>query len=247
MDAISAIDERIDAIRRRFTAPTPTTAPSPSHTSASSSSSFVDALGTATLRGALGSTGTQLDGRYVGAGSTAVTPRAPGTYGPVTPPAALAGFGNGRIPASMLTPIGQGEHRLEANAAAAFRLMAADAARDGVRITVTDSYRPYERQESIAATAGLYEEGGVAARPGQSSHGWGLSVDIDQNPATVSWLRANGARYGFVEDVAREPWHWTYRAAIPVAAALPTLSSAGSNGLDPAALLAMLGLGNRLT
>ncbi len=26
-------------------------------------------------------------------------------------------------------------------------------------------------------------------------------------------MRENGWRNGFVEDVPREPWHWTYRPA----------------------------------
>lgn len=26
-----------------------------------------------------------------------------------------------------------------------------------------------------------------------------------------TWLQANGARFGFVNDVRGEYWHWTYR------------------------------------
>jgi LAS superfamily LD-carboxypeptidase LdcB len=52
----------------------------------------------------------------------------------------------------------------------------------------------------------------LAATPGTSNHGWGLSVDLDLDATAQAWMRQNGARYGFVEDVPREPWHWTFRA-----------------------------------
>jgi zinc D-Ala-D-Ala carboxypeptidase len=39
-----------------------------------------------------------------------------------------------------------------------------------------------------------------------------LSADIRvTDPATLRWLRANAARYGFVNDVPSEAWHWTWR------------------------------------
>jgi len=128
-------------------------------------------------------------------------------------PAALAAFGNGRIPAAALTPIGRTGHRLWAPAAEAFERMAADAARDGVVIRVTDSYRSYDAQVDVARRKGLYRNGGLAAEPGTSTHGWGLSVDVDATPQVQNWLRQHAGRYGFVEDVPREPWHWTYHGA----------------------------------
>ncbi|QGG97136.1 hypothetical protein GH723_14760 [Actinomarinicola tropica] len=64
-----------------------------------------------------------------------------------------------------------------------------------------------------ATEKGLYSQGGLAATPGTSNHGWGLSVDLDLNPASEAWMKANAPRFGFVEDVPREPWHWTYRPA----------------------------------
>jgi hypothetical protein len=36
-------------------------------------------------------------------------------------------------------------------------------------------------------------------------------MDVDRNG--LAWLRANGATYGFVEAVSREPWHWEYHGA----------------------------------
>lgn len=125
-------------------------------------------------------------------------------------PAGLEGYGNGRIPDGALTPIGLGGHRLWSPAADAFRRMTASAAAAGVRLGVTDSYRSYDDQVDVARRKGLYSQGGLAARPGASTHGWGLSVDVDASGEALAWLRQHGREFGFVEDVPREPWHWTY-------------------------------------
>jgi LAS superfamily LD-carboxypeptidase LdcB len=76
---------------------------------------------------------------------------------------------------------------------------------------VNSGYRSYAEQ------AQLYRDyqngaGNLAAPPGRSTHGLGLSADINTtNPKVLAWLRANAAKYGFVNDVSGEPWHWTYR------------------------------------
>lgn len=127
------------------------------------------------------------------------------------PPPELAQYGNGQIPAAALVEIGRGSHRLYGPAAQAFQVMEAAAAADGVTFGVTDSYRSYEAQVDLAERKGLYSEGGLAARPGTSDHGWGLSLDLDLDSTAQAWMRENGARYGFVEDVPREPWHWTFQ------------------------------------
>jgi D-alanyl-D-alanine carboxypeptidase len=125
-------------------------------------------------------------------------------------PRELAAYGNGRIPASALTPIGRGSHRMWDPAAEAFARLEKAAARDGVSFKVTDSYRSYEAQVDVARRKGLYSEGGLAAKPGTSDHGWGRSLDLDLSGKALSWMRANGDKFGFREDVPREPWHWTY-------------------------------------
>jgi hypothetical protein len=141
----------------------------------------------------------------------AATVRGPGDYGPIEVPPELAVHGNGRIPLGELLPIGDGRERLYGPAALAFRRMAADAWRAGVDLEVNDGYRALPDQHRLADDLGLYRNGGAAAVPGTSTHGWGLSVDIDTDGGAVPWLRANAARYGFVEDVPGEPWHWTFR------------------------------------
>jgi len=135
-----------------------------------------------------------------------------GGHDRISVPADIAQYGNGRIPTEALAPIGQGGHRLAAPAALAWRDVVAAAATEGIDLRITDSYRNYDQQVDLANRKGLYSEGGYAAVPGTSNHGWGLAVDADVNdPRTLEWLRANGPRFGFVEAVPREPWHWEYR------------------------------------
>ena len=128
-------------------------------------------------------------------------------------PDVLRAYGNGRIPRELLTLIGIGQHRLWGPAAEAFKSMRAAAANVGVNISVTDSYRTYDQQVSLAGEKGLTQNGGWAAVPGTSEHGWGLAVDVDVDKTGLAWLRANGATYGFVEPATREPWHWEYHGA----------------------------------
>jgi len=127
-------------------------------------------------------------------------------------PADLAPYGNGNIPRDALEPIGQGGHRLWAPAAESYKQLVAAAKVEGIDLTVTDSYRTYDQQVELAEQKGLYADGGLAAVPGTSNHGWGLAVDFNVNtPAALEWLRTNGHSFGFVEAAKREPWHWEFR------------------------------------
>lgn len=124
-------------------------------------------------------------------------------------PTAPAGT-NGRLPDAQLTAVGDGE-RMFTGAAAAFSRMDSAARAAGHDLHVNSGYRTYEEQ------AGLYQAyrngtGNLAAAPGRSTHGLGLSADISvTDAATLRWLRANAGRYGFVNDVPSEAWHWTWR------------------------------------
>lgn len=125
-------------------------------------------------------------------------------------PSAPRHYRNGHLPTGALRPVGDGE-RLARPAARPFRRMDAAARRDGVTLHVNSGYRTYAEQ------AGLYARyragtGNLAAPPGHSTHGAGLSVDLQvSDPATLRWLRTHAGRYGFVNDVPSEPWHWTRR------------------------------------
>ncbi|MEM9746789.1 MAG: M15 family metallopeptidase [Actinomycetota bacterium] len=149
-----------------------------------------------------------IEGRAAAPGARSV-----GGYGRLEPPAVLKAIGNGRLPPSTLTPLtNQSYHELYAPAAAAWDNLVATAAADGIEIRITDSYRDYDEQVDLVRRKGLYSEGGLGARPGTSNHGWGLAVDADvTDRATYEWLSTHGPRFGWVESVPREPWHWEFR------------------------------------
>ena len=74
----------------------------------------------------------------------------------------------------------------------------------------------YEAQVDVARRKGLYSQGGLAAQPGTSNHGWGKAVDLggganNNRTPENNWLRSNAPRFGFT-TIAREPWHWEWNA-----------------------------------
>jgi zinc D-Ala-D-Ala carboxypeptidase len=126
-------------------------------------------------------------------------------------PVDLAAYGNGRVPSSALQQVGATGHRLWEPAAEQLTRLIQDARRAGVDIGITDSYRSYEAQVDVARRKGLYSQGGLAAVPGTSDHGWGMAVDLDLDAQAQAWMRTHAAGYGFHEDTPREPWHWGFK------------------------------------
>jgi D-alanyl-D-alanine carboxypeptidase len=126
-------------------------------------------------------------------------------------PADLAAYGNGKIPSSALEPVGNTRHKLWGPAAEALTRMMSDAEKDGVHIGITDSYRPYTEQVDLARRKGLYSQGGLAAKPGTSEHGWGMAADLDLNSKALAWVRQNADKYGFYNTASRESWHWGFK------------------------------------
>ena len=207
MDGIVGIRARIASLEQRF-------APRSASPSERSASGFEVVLDRATNR-------------------TSTVPNVASSTVPVDLPADPKTLGhNGELPASALVAIGVGHHRLAAAAAEAFRAMRADAMGSGVNIGVTDSYRTLDQQVDLAKRKGLYSNGGLAAAPGTSDHGWGLSVDVDVNEVGQRWLRSNASSYGFSENVPREPWHWTFGVGDHTRRAAPMQSDAISARLD---------------
>lgn len=145
--------------------------------------------------------------------ATAPGERQVGGYGQMPIPDPLRTIGNGKIPAASLTPLAtQPGHKLYAPAAASWNNVVAAARAEGVELRITDSYRDYDEQVDLVRRKGLYSQGGLAATPGTSNHGWGMAVDADvTDPRTLQWLKTNGPRFGWVESVPREPWHWEFR------------------------------------
>ena len=129
-----------------------------------------------------------------------------GGYGRITAPPDLAPYGNGRIPAAALEPVGQGGHRLAGPAARAWKACVEAARADGIDLTITDSYRSFDQQVDLVQRKGLYSNGGFGATPGASNHGWGLAVDAKFRPRNPQLDAQQRVAFGFVEAVPREPW-----------------------------------------
>lgn len=138
---------------------------------------------------------------------------ATGTLGANRVPTDLAAYGNGRIPDSALAPVGDTGKKMWGPAAAAMTKLIAAAKADGVTVGVTETYRPYDEQVQLAASKGLYSQGGLAAKPGTSEHGWGIAADLQLNGAAQAWMQRNAPSYGFQADVPGESWHWAYHPA----------------------------------
>ena len=123
---------------------------------------------------------------------------------------------NGRLDPSTLKSIG-GNHRLRPDAADAYLRMVDAARADGISWTITDSYRTYQQQVVLAQQKGIYGQGGLAARPGTSNHGWGLALDLGnrsggmiENTPEHAWLVQNAGRFGY-RTIPDEPWHWQFK------------------------------------
>ena len=119
-------------------------------------------------------------------------------------------YANGRIPTYALASIGGG-HMLASPAAKAFTQMRTAAQQAGVKIGINDSYRSYDEQVKMAKEKGLYSQGGLAAKPGTSDHGLGIALDLQLDAKAQQWMKQNAKNYGFVNNVAGESWHWTYK------------------------------------
>lgn len=131
----------------------------------------------------------------------------------------VSGYPNGQIPPGALCPLWFAwPHRLRADAAAGFKLMAIEyAATFGTPLCVSDSYRTYDAQVAVKA-----EKPDLAATPGSSNHGWGLATDLCDGveqfgTVTHEWMVDNALRFGWfhpawAEATGSKPeaWHWEY-------------------------------------
>lgn len=104
------------------------------------------------------------------------------------------------------------QYRLNAEAAADYERMVKAAEEDGVTWDINDAYRSYDQQVNVAQSKGLYSQGGLAAVPGTSNHGWGSAIDLKLNRKAQRWVNANAHNFGFT-TIANEPWHWEHKAS----------------------------------
>lgn len=119
---------------------------------------------------------------------------------------------NGRLPASALAPIAGGG-QLAKEAAAGWNALAAHVySKTGQKISASEGYRTYARQQYFW---NLYQsgQGNLAAYPGTSNHGLGLAVDLS-SPAIRTLIDKYGAAYGWSKswsDAQSEWWHILYQ------------------------------------
>jgi len=118
-------------------------------------------------------------------------------------------YANGELPNDALVAI-TGGFRLSRPAAAAFGRLEAAALAAGFALQVNSAYRSYDEQVAMVEDYGLLSEGGRAAEPGTSEHGWGTAVDLTLDADQLAWFQANAGQCGFQATIPGEPWHWAY-------------------------------------
>lgn len=144
---------------------------------------------------------------------------------------------NGRIPTAQLAALPkifsnkrETEHLTKNAYASLVRMMLRATADTGSYFSIWDAYRSmaeqvemlkrnYTKVSRARSKSSDRSYGGstwakksgrpLTASPGYSNHGNGVAVDI--HPAPIqTWLKSNAARFGWVNDVPSEPWHWSY-------------------------------------
>ena len=119
---------------------------------------------------------------------------------------------------------------LRSEAYEALKKLAEAALKDGVKLTVSSTYRSYEYQKNLfdywVSVDGLEEAERESARPGTSQHQLGLALDFapvddafDKTPAG-KWVYENASKYGWslsfpqgyehVTGYRWECWHFRY-------------------------------------
>lgn len=112
-----------------------------------------------------------------------------------------------------------GVARLDPDLRRALLRATADAADDGVAITLTSGWRSRAYQahlldEAVATHGSRAEAARWVATPETSPHVTGDAVDVDGNRA-ATWLAEHGAAYGLCRVYANEPWHVELRPQAP--------------------------------
>lgn len=102
--------------------------------------------------------------------------------------------------------------------AEAFLDMVSYAAAHGYEIRLNSAYRTYDHQMRLWKR--MPDLAGEPGKGGHRTHQTGCSIDIDGTIRVIDgvehktilfwWLNRFAKKFGFVNDVPSEPWHWTY-------------------------------------
>jgi hypothetical protein len=133
---------------------------------------------------------------------------------------AWGGYKNGQIPSTAMIKV-QGKF-FEPHVAARMIAVLAECKKHGIDLKINEGYRPLGKPLDAKVTDvkktstggytqyfvwGVYQRGGaIAAKPGNSIHGWGKAADIQpgrENSLLVSILKA----HGFTFTIPSESWH----------------------------------------
>lgn len=156
-------------------------------------------------------------------------PSNPPNNPPNNPPPNTTGEQCTPIPSNNLTAV-QG-YQLRTDAANNFNQMYTAAQKDGVNLKLTSGYRSPDRQLQIWNQYGCKLVSGRASCPNGksvavpcqlggngSNHSTGYAVDINVgcingqsncNTKTYQWLKANGSKYNFNNNLPSDPVHWS--------------------------------------
>ncbi|MBR6948725.1 MAG: M15 family metallopeptidase [Bacilli bacterium] len=123
--------------------------------------------------------------------------------------------------------------KLVSEAKSQYEAMAKQAAKEGLKLVATSSYRSYEYQEELynnyAKRDGKEAADTYSGRPGYSEHQTGLAVDLYngkelytefEKTKEFEWMQKNAHKYGFIlrfpKDKEKltgyeyESWHYRY-------------------------------------
>lgn len=101
---------------------------------------------------------------------------------------------------------------LQKDAAGAWADLLEYALRNGVDLRPTYAFRTDEQQRRLKRRLPR-----LAAKVGWSTHQAGVSLDIDamrrgrKKTSLFWWMVREAPAFGFVNDVRREPWHWSFQ------------------------------------
>jgi peptidoglycan hydrolase-like protein with peptidoglycan-binding domain len=125
----------------------------------------------------------------------------------------VTAYHNGRPSTITVVPVGNGQY-MRADAAKKFLAMQSAARAAGINLTATSGFRSMEQQRALYQKY-LNGTGNLAAKPGYSNHQGGISMDIggigSYSSKAFNWMKNNASKFGFVNDVRGEYWHWTFR------------------------------------
>jgi hypothetical protein len=125
----------------------------------------------------------------------------------------------------------QGEG-MRPDVAAAFDLLEAAAAADGVTVTITSGFRSDAEQAVLFAAN---PDPRMVAPPGTSLHRCGTELDLGP-PSAYGWLAANAGRFGFLKRYSWEPWHFGFTAGPAPCSSAGDLAGSSDRGPAPTAL-----------